>query len=177
MKRIPLSVTLLLMVAASSFATNGTRMIGFDAKSIGRGGTSIGFFDNSSLVFTNPAGISFLDGARLDADFSLVGRRRLHARRHGSGLHAQSSTVQRSKRQLCATKISFEACSDARRRERSIQTDAHSLARRKRACSVQHVGIQHAVQSFAINHERYRSVSTTCHHHRSPTRRAKRAWI
>jgi long-chain fatty acid transport protein len=72
MKRSLIVFALSLLVAASSFATNGTRMIGFDAKSIGRGGTSIGFFDNSSLIFTNPAGISFLNGTRLDADFSLM---------------------------------------------------------------------------------------------------------
>ncbi len=72
MKRTILTVALSVLVAASSFATNGTRMIGFDAKAIGRGGTSIGFFDNSSLIFTNPAGISFLEGTRLDADFSLM---------------------------------------------------------------------------------------------------------
>lgn len=62
----------LLFVAATAFATNGTRMIGFDVKAIGRGGTSIGFFDNASLMFSNPAGISFLNESRLDGNFSLM---------------------------------------------------------------------------------------------------------
>ena len=72
MKRILLALSLTLLVVASSMATNGTRMIGFDARTIGRGGTSIGFFDNTSLLFSNPAGISFLTGTQLDADFSLM---------------------------------------------------------------------------------------------------------
>lgn len=62
----------LSFVATLAFATNGTRMIGFDVRAIGRGGTSIGIFDNASLMFTNPAGISFLNESRLDGNFSLM---------------------------------------------------------------------------------------------------------
>ncbi len=65
-------VIVLMLVVATAFATHGTRMIGFDVKSIGRGGTSFGFFDNASLMFTNPAGISFLNESRLDGNFSLM---------------------------------------------------------------------------------------------------------
>lgn len=62
----------LVLIASLAFATNGTRMNGFDAKTVGRGGTSIGFFDNGALLYTNPAGISFLEGSLLDGNFSLM---------------------------------------------------------------------------------------------------------
>ena len=61
-----------LMLAASAFATNGTRIVGFNAKTIGRGGTTIGLFDSPMLMMTNPAGISFLSGSSIDANFSLM---------------------------------------------------------------------------------------------------------
>ena len=48
------------LFAGSAFATNGTRVVGFNAKTIGRGGTTIGLFDSPVLMMTNPAGISFL---------------------------------------------------------------------------------------------------------------------
>ncbi|MBI5474664.1 MAG: outer membrane protein transport protein [Ignavibacteriae bacterium] len=72
MKRFLFVFTLIAIALSSSFATNGTRMIGFDAKTVGRGGSSIGFFDNTSLLFSNPAGISFIQGTQLDAAFSLM---------------------------------------------------------------------------------------------------------
>jgi long-chain fatty acid transport protein len=66
------TLVVLSLLATFAFATNGTRMIGFDVKAIGRGGSSIGFFDNASLMFSNPAGISFLNESRLDGNFSLM---------------------------------------------------------------------------------------------------------
>ena len=61
-----------LLITGSSFAQNGVRLIGYDALSMGRGGTSIGFFDSPELMMTNPAGISFLDKSALNVDFSLM---------------------------------------------------------------------------------------------------------
>lgn len=67
-----LFVLLLLFFSVNIFAQNGTRLIGFDAKSMGRGGTSIGFFDGTELMMTNPAGISFLNSSKLNADVSAM---------------------------------------------------------------------------------------------------------
>jgi long-chain fatty acid transport protein len=61
-----------LLFTCAAFATHGTRMIGFSAQTIGRGGTSFGTFDSPSLMMTNPAGISFLNGSSIDASFSLM---------------------------------------------------------------------------------------------------------
>jgi long-chain fatty acid transport protein len=63
---------MLAVLAASAFSTNGTRVVGFNAKTIGRGGTTIGLFDSPMLMMTNPAGISFLNGSSIDANFSLM---------------------------------------------------------------------------------------------------------
>jgi long-chain fatty acid transport protein len=66
-------LSLLVMAFGSlTIAQTGTRLVDFNAKSLGRGGTSIGIFDSPDLMMTNPAGISFLDGSMLDADFSLM---------------------------------------------------------------------------------------------------------
>jgi long-chain fatty acid transport protein len=61
-----------LLLVPTAFCTNGTRMVGFNALSVGRGGTGIGVFDSPSLMMTNPAGIAFLSGSMLDGDFSLM---------------------------------------------------------------------------------------------------------
>ncbi len=61
-----------LFLTASVFAQNGVRLIGYDALSMGRGGTSLGFFDSPELMNTNPAGISFLKNTVLGADFSIM---------------------------------------------------------------------------------------------------------
>ncbi len=66
------TLVLLLLAATVAFATNGTRMIGFDARTAGRGGASIAVFDNGALLYTNPAGISFVSNALLDGNFSLM---------------------------------------------------------------------------------------------------------
>ena len=72
MKRILYMIALLPLVVCTTFATHGTRMVGFNAKSVGRGGTSFGIFDSPSLMMTNPAGIAFLDAPAIDGDFSLM---------------------------------------------------------------------------------------------------------
>jgi long-chain fatty acid transport protein len=77
----PALVFLALCLSVSAFATDGTRMVGFDAKTIGRGGTTIGLFDSPVLMMTNPAGISFMKNSALDANFSLM----------VPGLHFQNS--------------------------------------------------------------------------------------
>ncbi|MBK7260097.1 MAG: outer membrane protein transport protein [Ignavibacteriae bacterium] len=71
MKRLG-TILLVSLLAATAFATNGTRIVGFNAKTIGRGGTTIGLFDSPMLMMTNPAGISFLSGSSIDANFSLM---------------------------------------------------------------------------------------------------------
>jgi long-chain fatty acid transport protein len=55
-----------------TYPQNGVRLIDFDAKSLGRGGTSIGSFDHAGLQMTNPAGLSFLNQQVLDVNFSLM---------------------------------------------------------------------------------------------------------
>lgn len=68
-----LLVLLFVLTASSSFfAQNGIRLIGFDAKTVGRGGVSVGFFDSPTLMMTNPAGISFIKENMLEADFSMM---------------------------------------------------------------------------------------------------------
>ncbi len=68
--RILFFITVILTIPA--FSQTGTRLVGFDARTIGRGGVSLGYFDNSGLLMTNPAGISFLSSSMLDANFSLM---------------------------------------------------------------------------------------------------------
>jgi len=61
-----------LIVLSDVYSQNGTRLIGFDAKTTGRGGVTIGSFDNTSLLMTNPAGISFLKENMVNVDFSMM---------------------------------------------------------------------------------------------------------
>ena len=70
--RIIVTATALMMIVASAFATHGTRMVGFNAKTVGRGGTGFGIFDSPALMMTNPAGIAFLDAPAIDGNFSLM---------------------------------------------------------------------------------------------------------
>ena len=72
MKLIIKSLLTVIILATLLSAQTGTRMVGFDAKSMGRGGTSIGTFDSPELMMTNPAGISFLDQSMVNADISLM---------------------------------------------------------------------------------------------------------
>jgi long-chain fatty acid transport protein len=71
MKKISLFLAL-VAIATAIFAQNGTRMIGFDARSMGRAGTSIGTFDSYEVMMTNPAGLSFLDNSSINANISLM---------------------------------------------------------------------------------------------------------
>lgn len=71
-KQFILSAFLIMLLSFTSNAQNGTRLIGFDAVTSGRGGTSTGFFDNPSLMMNNPAGLSFLKSSQADLSFSLM---------------------------------------------------------------------------------------------------------
>jgi long-chain fatty acid transport protein len=72
MKKITISMILLLGLTAVTMSQNGTRLIGFDARMNGRGGVSTGFYDNTALMMTNPAGISFIKGNMITVDFSMM---------------------------------------------------------------------------------------------------------
>jgi long-chain fatty acid transport protein len=65
-------IFIFLVSLVGAKAQNGTRLIGFDAQSMGRAGTSIGVFDSPELMMTNPAGLSFLDRSSLNVDFSVM---------------------------------------------------------------------------------------------------------
>lgn len=49
-------------------AQNGTRAVDYNTRSIGRGGTEIGFFDGPSSMLMNPAGMSFIKKPVLNAN-------------------------------------------------------------------------------------------------------------
>lgn len=66
------SILMLVLLTSVAFAQTGTRLVGFNAKSMGRGGVSIGTFDSPELMMTNPAGISFLNNSSLDVNLSLM---------------------------------------------------------------------------------------------------------
>lgn len=66
------SISLITIVASTLFAQSGTRLVGFDAKSLGRGGTSIGVFDSPELMMSNPAGLSFVNQSMLNVDVSAM---------------------------------------------------------------------------------------------------------
>ncbi|KAF0152007.1 MAG: long-chain fatty acid transport protein [Ignavibacteria bacterium] len=70
--KVSLKLLLVFMMTSTLFAQSGTRLVGFDAKSIGRGGTSIGVFDGGELMMTNPAGLSFVNQSMLNVDFSMM---------------------------------------------------------------------------------------------------------
>lgn len=72
MKKIYLLPALILLNLAAVYAQNGTRLIGFDAVTSGRGGTALATFDNPSLMMNNPAGLAFLKNAQADISISLM---------------------------------------------------------------------------------------------------------
>lgn len=72
MKLVSKSIMLVVFLATMISAQTGTRLVGFTAQSMGRGGTSIGTFDGNELMMTNPAGISFLNKTSLDVNFSMM---------------------------------------------------------------------------------------------------------
>jgi long-chain fatty acid transport protein len=61
MRKIWVTILVILVSVSSIYAQNGTIPVGYNARAFGRGGTSIGFFDNVGLMMSNPAGISFLN--------------------------------------------------------------------------------------------------------------------
>lgn len=61
-----------LLSSVVAYSQNGTRLIGFDAVTSGRGGTATGFFDNPSLIMNNPAGLSFLKSSQADLSISVM---------------------------------------------------------------------------------------------------------
>lgn len=69
---LALSTIILMMLVIPVLSQNGTKLIGYDAVTSGRGGTATGTFDNPSLIVNNPAGISFLKSAQFDVSFSLM---------------------------------------------------------------------------------------------------------
>lgn len=73
MKKTHILPAFLMMLASFTLnAQNGTRLIGFDAVTSGRGGTATGFFDNPSLMMNNPAGLSFLKSSQADLSISVM---------------------------------------------------------------------------------------------------------
>lgn len=64
-KRLLLFVLGILSVCSIAYSQNGTRSIGYNARSNGRGGVDIGFFDNAGSMLTNPAGLSFIKKSQL----------------------------------------------------------------------------------------------------------------
>lgn len=67
-----LLLALLLVPFSFVNAQNGTQLIDYNARTLGRGGTSIGTFDSPVLMMSNPAGISFINKNMLDFNFSLM---------------------------------------------------------------------------------------------------------
>ena len=72
MRKYYMAIAVSIFFITGSFAQNGTRLIGYDAVTSGRGGTSTGFFDNPTLMMNNPAGLSFLKSSQFDISFSLM---------------------------------------------------------------------------------------------------------
>ncbi|MBA4406836.1 hypothetical protein C0389_06140 [bacterium] len=72
MRLLKKSFLLAVLLVSLTLAQTGTRLVGFDAKTMGRGGASIGTFDSNVLMMTNPAGISFLNHSTLDVNFSMM---------------------------------------------------------------------------------------------------------
>ncbi len=67
-----LALMAVTLVASTAFAQTGARLIDYNAKSSGRAGTSIGFFDSPALMMSNPAGISMLNESMLDVNLSVM---------------------------------------------------------------------------------------------------------
>jgi long-chain fatty acid transport protein len=64
--------TFFLLLTCTLQAQNGAALLDFNARSAGRGGTTLGFFDSPELIATNPAGISFVKQSMIDANLSLL---------------------------------------------------------------------------------------------------------
>ncbi|HPN37282.1 MAG TPA: outer membrane protein transport protein [Melioribacteraceae bacterium] len=72
MKYVLQILTLVVITASLMFAQSGTKMLGVNAKSVGRAGTILGTFDSPDLMMNNPAGISFIENSMLDFNISLM---------------------------------------------------------------------------------------------------------
>lgn len=55
------------LLAPDAAATNGARPISYGPRAGGRGGVDTAFADDATAINTNPAGIAFIDGQRLDS--------------------------------------------------------------------------------------------------------------
>lgn len=66
------AVLISILLSGNISAQNGTRLIGYDALTAGRGGVSTGFFDNPSLSMNNPAGLSFVQSSQIDLGISVM---------------------------------------------------------------------------------------------------------
>ncbi len=64
--------TLFFLFATTLQAQNGAGLLDFNARSAGRAGTTMGFFDSPELMATNPAGIAFVENSMIDANLSLL---------------------------------------------------------------------------------------------------------
>ncbi|MCE1164643.1 MAG: outer membrane protein transport protein [Bacteroidetes bacterium] len=67
-KSIFTAIFLLIVSVSHVYSQNGIRAVDYNTRSVGRGGTEIGFFDSPSLMITNPAGMSFIQKPVLDAN-------------------------------------------------------------------------------------------------------------
>ena len=67
-----LSSVLLMLFVIPVLSQNGTQLIGYDAVTSGRAGTSVGNFDNTSLMMNNPAGIAFMKSSQMDLSMSFM---------------------------------------------------------------------------------------------------------
>lgn len=72
MKKLLLLAAFTVTGLSALLAQNGTRLIGFDAVTSGRGGTAVAVFDNPSLILNNPAGLAFLPQTQADLSVSLM---------------------------------------------------------------------------------------------------------
>jgi len=68
MRKIWVTIFVMFVTVSSLYAQNGTIPVGYNARTFGRGGTSIGFFDNVGLMMSNPAGISFVNEKVFDVN-------------------------------------------------------------------------------------------------------------
>ncbi len=72
MKTVFRIMIVLLVVYSGVYSQSGTKMLGVNAKSIGRAGTILGTFDSPDLMMSNPAGISFMENSVVDFNLSLM---------------------------------------------------------------------------------------------------------
>lgn len=83
--RIVLLSFLLLFFATTSYALNGTRLIGTGTTVRSMGGATVGLPLDSTIVLNNPAGMSVLDG-RFDVGLSYLGFEAKHEAHSNAGL-------------------------------------------------------------------------------------------